>query len=371
MGGAPWGGSEELWSQAALRLHQQGHEVSASIIWWPQLSPKVLRLAEQGIDIFTQPPSPNGLPARVWRTIKNNLGVVRPDTAWLHRKKPELVVISQGYILDGLDWMNRCREFNLPYAPIINCNSEIWWPESKAGDDLARAYRGARHIFCVSRHNLELLEFQIGEPLPNAEVIWNPFNVPDGQPPAWPDKNGTWKLACVARLDPAAKGHDLLLRVLSQPKWREQPLELNIFGGGPGEQSLKKMAARLQLKNVHFRGHVADIKKIWVENHLLILPSRYEGLPLALVEAMCCARPALVTDVGGNAEMCVDGETGFVAAAPAAGLIAQTLERAWHHRHEWEIMGKAARSRAELLIPKDPVGDFCGRLTGFTTKHHA
>ena len=43
-----------------------------------------------------------------------------------------------------------------------------------------------------------------------------------------------------------------------------------------------------------------------VRNHLLVLPSRAEGTPIALVEAMICARPAVVTDVGGNVEWLED-----------------------------------------------------------------
>jgi len=96
---------------------------------------------------------------------------------------------------------------------------------------------------------------------------------------------------------------------------------------------------------------------------MLVLPSRCEGLPLALVEAMWCSRPAVVTDVGGNAELCVDDETGFVAGAPTPGVFGQALERAWGRRHEWQFMGQQARRRAEELIPKDPVGDFCSQLT--------
>jgi hypothetical protein len=46
MSGYPWGGSEELWSQAALRLRDQGHDVAASVPWWPRLSPPVWYEAE-------------------------------------------------------------------------------------------------------------------------------------------------------------------------------------------------------------------------------------------------------------------------------------------------------------------------------------
>lgn len=364
MPGAPWGGSEELWSQAALRLHQAGHEVSASVVWWPQLSPKVTLLVEQGVKLYTRKPQVRpSLAVRAWRRIQKRSGQTPDDFAWLARQKPDLAIIAQGGIGDGLDWMNFCRDARLPFASIVQCNWEGWWPTDKTNEVMAGAYRAAGKVFCVSHRNLELLEHQVGEPLPNGKVIWNPFIVPADLPPAWPKENGVWKLACVARLEPAAKGQDLLLQVLAQPKWRERPLEVNLFGKGSCEQNLKKLANRLQLKNIYFRGHVADVRQIWQENHLLVLPSRYEGLPLVLVEAMCCARPAVVTDIGGNAEICADGKTGFVAAAPALRFLEEALERAWHRRDDWQNMGKLARDRVDQIIPKDPVGDFCKQLT--------
>src|ERR1051326_7471309 len=226
---------------------------------------------------------------------------------------------------------------------------------------VAKAYRAAQKVFCVSRHNLDLLECQIGEPLPNAVIVWNPYNVSPNEPPPWPQGN-ICKLACVARLEPAAKGQDVLLKALAQPQWRNRAAELNLYGAGPFEHSLRQLVERLQLRNVHFRGHIADVNAIWEQNHILVLPSRLEGLPLSLVEAMFCARPAIVTDVGGNAELCVDGETGFVAAAPALSLLEQTLERAWNHRDEWQRMGMAPRELVQRVVPKDPVGDFCGEI---------
>jgi glycosyltransferase involved in cell wall biosynthesis len=363
MCGYPWGGSEELWSQAALRLQSSGHKVAASVVWWPQLSPKVMALAGKGIELYSAKPLGRlPLAVRAWKKIPSWLGQTPKEFGWLRRQKPDLVVISQGRNDDGLAWMDFCRGAGLSYAAVVQANFEQWWPGDTLRGEMAVAYGSAKQVYCVSRHNLELLEQQIGESLPHAKVVWNPFNVPDAIPPEWPNANGVWKLACVARLEPAAKGQDLLLRVLAQPRWRERAVELNLYGAGPWEQGLKRLAGYLQTNNVHFRGHVAKVRKIWEENHLLALPSRYEGLPLALVEAMLCARAAIVTDAGGNAEVCVDGETGFVATAPAVRLIGETLERAWNHRDQWQIMGQAARRRAEQLIPKDPVSDFCSSL---------
>ena len=77
---------------------------------------------------------------------------------------------------------------------------------------------------------------------------------------------------------------------------------------------------------------------------------------------MWCGRPAIVTDVGGNAELCVDNETGFVAPAPTVSSLADTLQRAWERREDWQRMGQAARARAESQIPRDPIALFAEKL---------
>jgi len=364
MSGVPWGGSEELWSQAAVRLARQGHDVSASVVWWPELSRSVREFEQQGVKLFTRKPRSPKLSARLLRKVKRLILLEEEkEFEWLRLQKPDLVVVSQGGNIDGIDWMNFCGQTCLPFVSIVQCNVDGWYPDDGFSIEMAQAYRFAKKAFFVSNHNLKLLEHQIGEPLPNASVVWNPYNLSDDQIPPWPEDDGVLRLACVARLDPWYKGQDVLFQVLAQPLWRQRPLEINLYGSGTHQRILQILAERLHLKNVHFCGHMDDISAIWQRNHMLILPSRCEGLPLALVEAMWCARPAIVTNVGGNAELCVDDETGFVADAPAPEVFGKALERAWQRRQDWETMGLAARRRAEQLIPQDPIGDFCSLLT--------
>src|SRR5208282_3266884 len=109
--------------------------------------------------------------------------------------------------------------------------------------------------------------------LSNAEVVRNPFNVSPDKPVPWPEETGIWRLACVARLDPFPKGQDLLFQALSQARWRERAVEVSLYGEGPCAQGLRRLADLLQLKTVHFRGHVKDIASIWGSNHILVLPS--------------------------------------------------------------------------------------------------
>lgn len=359
MGGFQWGGSEELWSQAAIHLKRAGHDVQASVVYWPRLSDKISVLARCGIKLETHSLYHAGLARRIWS--KYSRGIYRGYSR-LRKFNPDLVVISQGHNSGGFDWAKICREAAIPYVMIVQCNGEQWWFQEQAVGEAVASYTAACRIFCVSHHNLDLLRLQVGETLQNAEVVWNPCNVSRDRTPAWPDESGGWRLACVARIDLAAKGQDLLLQTLAWPEWRARPVKLNCFGAGPDEMTLRRMAAMLNLSSVRFCGHVTNIRAIWEENHLLVLPSRYEGLPLALVESMWCGRPAVVTDVGGNAELCIDNETGFVARAATVSCFNDALQRAWDRREEWLRMGQAARARVEDQMPIDPVALFCERL---------
>jgi len=352
MEGSPWGGSEELWSQAALHILEKGHSVSASVCHWPTLSPKITALKDAGVAVHVRAPNRGRIVDRLrWRLLGDF------EQKWLLRSRPDVVVISQGCQTDGLGWMLFCRENRIPFVTIVQCNAEMWWPTDEVSGQMALAYRAAKEVICVSRHNLELLQQQIGGELSQGRVVCNPYQIPHFSH-LWPASQPTWKMACVARLDPAAKGQDLLLQVLAQPPWRERALDVEFYGTGPCEKGLHRMAIELELDKVHFHGHTTDVAGIWERNHLLVLPSRFEGTPLALIEAMWCERAAIVTNVGGSAEWCREETTGFVASAPTVELLSAAMERAWLRREEWQDLGRAAYRSCREKLPEDPAGQF-------------
>ena len=160
----------------------------------------------------------------------------------------------------------------------------------------------------------------------------------------------------------AEKGQDILLNVLSRDKWKARPLEVTFYGKGMHSQGLEEAAALLDIRNVQFAGFTRDVTEIWRTHHGLVLPSRAEGLPLSLVEAMLCGRPAIITDVGGNAEVLDDNETGFLATGASVYEFDAALERAWQRRAEWEAIGLLAASRIRTLVPEDPGGLFTAEL---------
>ena len=123
------------------------------------------------------------------------------------------------------------------------------------------------------------------------------------------------------------------------------------------------LSAALKLSNrVTFAGHVNSVAEIWTSDHVLTMPSRHEGLPLAMVEAMLCGRPVLATDVAGHSEIIVDGVTGFLVGPPTVAAVAQGLERLWMNRNDLETMGKAGAKRIRELVPPNPIRVFSEKI---------
>jgi glycosyltransferase involved in cell wall biosynthesis len=353
MDSASWGGSEELWSQAAMRLLSEGYEVSASVKQWPEEAPAIRQLRAAGcrIQYRRRPTVRERLLRRVWPD--------RPYT-WLNEFRPQLAVISQGANADGLPWMDACFARRIPYVTIAQAATPMWWPDDRELPCLVDALNRACACFFVSRANIELTERQLATRLPSAEVVRNPFRVLHSPPLPWP-RNGHVRMACVAAFEPHRKGHDLLFGALGEPKWRARPVTVTVYGKGHAEQGLRGLKDLLDLPMLEFGGF-AEPSEIWAKEQLLVLPSRYEGLPIALVEAMLSGRPAVVTDVGGNCEVVEDGVTGFVAPATTVSAVSEALERAWSMRDAWPAMGEQAALRLRTLVPPDPAADFVEKL---------
>ena len=354
MEGVPWGGSEVLWFRTAERLARAGHDVAASVRRWPGPPDHHAMLAAAGCRLVIR------RPASLVRRSLARLGLDR-EWAWLRSFRPDLVVISLGIHYEGADAAAACRRFGLAHALVVQSADEHRWPGDDDLDRLREAYLGARACYFVSRRNRELLETMLAIRLPRAAVVRNPFNVRYDAAPAWPTGDEV-RLACVAALAPVAKGQDLLFRALARPEWRLRPVRLSLFGSGQNARSLPALAKMLELDRVEFRGFEPDIEQVWAEHHALVLPSRHEGLPLAVVEAMLCGRVCIVTDVAGNAEFIEDGVSGFVAAAPTLPLVADAMERAWVRRAEWPAIGAAAARAVREKVPADPVAVFIGEL---------
>lgn len=354
--GVPWGASECLWSAAAAALAgRDAIDVTVCVREWSADLPAVRALASAGCRVLTRPDAADD-------EAFERVEVPGQAARELAATRPDLVAISHGDNREGLPWLEFCLLQAIPFVTLAHRATEWDWPVSDLVPRLRSAYVSATAAHFVSEHNRRLTERTICTHLPQAAVVRNPYSVPHSDAPTWPGDD-TLRLACVARLDLESKAHDVLLEVLAQPKWRERPLHLEIIGReGPHQQLIRDMQAFAGLERVTFDDGVDRIGSVWERCHALVLPSRKEGLPVAVVEAMLSERPCLVTDVGGAAELVEPGLSGWVAESPTVPALDRALEAAWAARADWKGMGLHAGRAARSSVPADPAASYADRL---------
>lgn len=359
------GASETLWIDAATNLAAAGHQVTAAVNWRKSSADRIAPLQKAGIPVRHL-----NLTAKTGRLMKL-LKRFMPHEKWelaaarriISATAPNVIVFSEGNDISALSFMEMAKTLGIPYQIVTHGVNPAVWPDDDTADRLRPAFTSAKRTYWVSARNIEEFEHHIGARLGNAEVVRNPVKVERDAPFTWPAEDGIWRMACVARLQTRAKGHDLLLQAFAAPQWRDRSLHLTFFGDGENRRGLEKLAVLLGVgPQVSFGGHVSRVQDIWHDHHLIAQPSRNEGMPLSLVEALMCGRPALVTDVAGHAELITDGENGFVAEAASVLHIGRALDRAWNERNRWQAMGQAAYDRIRKDIPADPAAEFAAQV---------
>lgn len=259
---------------------------------------------------------------------------------------------------------------HLKFATLVHSADTRSWIEGDALTHYRQTYLNAQRCYFVSQENAKILETHLAAPLPQSAVVDNPLKINLAEPLPWPSASQPWHLACVARLGCWQKGQDLILEVLKQPQWRDRSVEVTFWGQDHGnQQQLEDLVQLYGLQEqVRFGGFASPIE-IWRQSHALLLPSRYEGMPMVTAEAMMCGRIAIVTACGRNPEWVDDGETGFLAI-PTVASLASTLEQAWERRNDWQRMGEIAAKRIRNRYSREPVIDFAKQIENLAAKCH-
>jgi glycosyltransferase involved in cell wall biosynthesis len=363
MNSAPWGGSEELWAAMANRALQAGFRVSVCVLRPHPRHEKWEALKGAGADVFCQASERwhsrgrtlvRGAQMLNYRLGKYLYGKMSPLRS-LFSTRPDVLLVNDGASLPPSDIIDAVQRHHSskPYLILSQANlGNI--PEENYRKRAAAFYRGARSALFVSDNNLRATEQQLLEKLRNARVIRNPVNLDRIESVDWPEED-TISLASIGRLEVAAKGQEILLEALSDAQWRHRNWRLSIFGTGRDRAYLEGLSAYFSLADrVSFLGQTDDIRGVWQAHQALVLPSRVEGTPIVMVEAMLCGRPVIGTTVAGIPEWVRDGRNGFLADAPTVNCLKATLETAWHQRAKWQTMGNTARRDALFLYDPAP-----------------
>jgi glycosyltransferase involved in cell wall biosynthesis len=189
------------------------------------------------------------------------------------------------------------------------------------------------------------------EVLPNA--------VPVDEVPDAPRERNAKSIVYFGRID-ANKGLDLIVEACACLKEKGVEFRFNCYGTGPqGREFIDRMLGVLG-DDFYYGGVVtgADKWRVLAENDVFLLPSRYEGLPMALLEAMAAGCVPVVSNVGSIATVVEDGVNGvFVNETDAAERLGELLSG------RVDLAGMSLAARATIRERFD-IGDYVERLNG-------
>jgi len=154
----------------------------------------------------------------------------------------------------------------------------------------------------------------------------------------------------VARLD-YLKDHATALRMLERVVQVRPEARLVLVGDGPEQGKIEALVQQLRLAPyVRFLGLRTDVARLLSAADIFLLSSISEGIPLTLIEAMAAGLPVVATQVGGVAEVVVDGETGLLAPSGDDGALAEKVLRLADSPDLRRDLGVRGRERAQALF---------------------
>ncbi|MGD2172251.1 MAG: glycosyltransferase family 4 protein [Gammaproteobacteria bacterium] len=245
---------------------------------------------------------------------------------------------------------------------------------------LSRAKKALRHtverllsprvsrIIPVSEDIRKYVIGEIGVPASKVEIIHN--GIADIGEAASDRRETGGKVAFITTGRLAAiKNHRMMLEAFALV-YREHPgISLSIVGDGDQLASLRALCDSLGIAEaVRFPGFSSDVPGLLAQHDVFLLSSRYEGVSIALLEAMCLSMPAIVTDVGGLPEMVADGDSGFVVPSDSPEAFAAAMKQLVTGDSLIDTLGARARQRyldefsEEIVISKyNAVYEECAR----------
>lgn len=209
----------------------------------------------------------------------------------------------------------------------------------------------------ISKSMVPILKEQIG--LKEGQLCQIPNGVPLNVKALGdrPTKNTVEKIIAVGRLT-AAKDYPTLLRSflsLVNRLYKEGlPIpKLQVVGDGELKEELVRLTAELGLcDHVSWLGLRTDVKDLLTQADIFVMSSAWEGLSIAVLEALASGLPSVVTDAGGNREMVNNGENGFVVPVKDPFSLADALYRLVLDRELRETFSTAAREKTNSFSIK-------------------
>lgn len=202
-------------------------------------------------------------------------------------------------------------------------------------------YRSSDGVVLQTTHNRDYFSKAVRR---KSVIISNPIDLGEKAGMGLTTKKKQ-EVVSVGRLMPQ-KNQAMLLRAFANISADLPEYCLTIYGEGPERESLERLAGELGIKErVNLPGNVKDVYDRIACSELFVLSSNYEGMPNALIEAMCIGLPCISTDVSGAADLIVSGESGGIVEVGDTEALSHQMR---HLLRDREQQHRYARNAVKL-----------------------
>jgi glycosyltransferase involved in cell wall biosynthesis len=254
-------------------------------------------------------------------------GTVGRLAALSGRRRPRLVHTFHGHVLDGYFRPTMAAAFLRTERILARRTDVLIAVSEEVRDELLELDVGREEQFRVIR-----LGFELGPHLATVRrsgQLRTVLGLGDDEP----------LIGIVGRLVPIKDVHLAIEAIARLPE-----VHLAVLGDGEVRSTLEhEVDARGLTDRVHFTGWWHDIPAAMSDLDVVILTSRNEGTPVALIEASACGRPIVSTQVGGVATVVRDGQTGYLVPTGDAGALADRISALLGDPTRAQELGEAGR----------------------------
>ena len=294
-------------------------------VWGPRF--KALGVPVEGLGVMQR-----GTLGRV-AAVARRLRALRPDVLHTHNPAPHLVGALAARLSGVPVVINTKHGRNYPHnRKWVLANRLASWLSNKvvavsgdAGDVALKIEKVPAHKVEVIRNGIDLERFPIARR---------------------PRRESCRRAVHVARISYSSKDQRTLLQAVRIVADRQPDFVLDIVGDGPDRSDLEGFCDELHLRShVNFIGFRDDVQHYLSRAEFFVLSSVTEGISLTLLEAAASGLPIVATQVGGNPEVTVHGESGFLVPPRSPESLAAAMLEMLSDRNRARRMGIAGRRR--------------------------
>lgn len=299
-------GAETMCENLTYELVERGHKVIV-VSLYDYHSPITERLEQRNIPLLYLCKKP-GLDLPIIKKIRKIIKQYKPDVLHTHLYLLKYVVLAA----TGLN-----------VKGFVHTVHNIAQKENNAVD------RSINKLFFKTKKAIpvalseqirttitEVYELQAAD----IPVIFNGVPLPETAPVRTYENDGHLKLIHVGRYTDV-KNHLALMQAVVEIHRQEPDIELNLYGAGELKENIDVFIRENHAESYIFNNGLSDnIKEKLAASDIFVLPSKYEGMPMTIIEAMGAGLPIVASNVGGIPDMIDDGIDGLICGTDAESI---------------------------------------------------